>query len=121
MHNVLIAGWVLLTSAWALDATSDSSEAASSTQYVDIADFSGTDQGAWYDVRDRLAASFVEDAGHRSLGLFCSVTSKLGVVHDCVWTFAGAPAAVDPTSASIAFDTPQLQSRVRRRGAATCR
>lgn len=111
MNKVLIAGWVLLTSACALDATSDATEASSSTQYVDIMDFGGTDQGAWYDMRSHLDGAFATegDAGHQSLGLFCSVTSKLGNVHDCVWTFAGATAAVDSRTAAITVDAPQYQ------------
>ncbi len=105
----LIAGWVLLASGCAVDPTSHATEASSTTQYVDIGDFAGTDQGAWYDLRDKLSAAFAEDASHRSLGLFCSVTSKLGSVHDCVWTFAGATAVVDSSSAAIAIDGPQFQ------------
>ncbi|HEY1958443.1 MAG TPA: hypothetical protein VGH28_22655 [Polyangiaceae bacterium] len=109
MNKLLIAGWVVLTSACAVDATSRSSEATSTTQYVDIGDFGGVDQGAWYDLRDKLAGAFGGDALHQSLGLFCSVTSKLGDVHDCVWTFAGAEAVVDPKTAAIAVDSPEFQ------------
>ena len=45
-------------------------------------------------------------AGITSLGLECSVTSKIGSVHDCVWTFAGEAHAVDGTNATIATSQP---------------
>jgi hypothetical protein len=46
------------------------------------------------------------------LTFFCSVSSKLGSVKDCAWTFASSQAAVDSTTAAIAFDVPTFQCRI---------
>jgi hypothetical protein len=112
MRYLLIAGLVALTSACALDGTTaEDGESATSTQYVDILDFSGVDQGAFYDVRSKLDGELASAgyAGITSLGLACSVTSKVGNVHDCVWTFAGVATAVDPATSKIATSAPSYQ------------
>jgi hypothetical protein len=81
-------------------------QAASSTQYVDILDFQHTDQGAWYDLVGKLNTEFSAEHGASitPLRLFCSVTSKLGSVKDCAWTFAAAQHAVDGTTAAYDVD-----------------
>jgi hypothetical protein len=85
------------------------------TQYVSIVDFPAIDQGAWYDAAARVNHTFTasgEHAGITPLTLSCAVTSKLGVVHECAWTFATSEAAVDPHTAALAFDSPTFQCRV---------
>ncbi len=67
---------------------------AGSTRYVDILDFSKTDQGRWYDTIHHLNAKFVELCGDGSCGgpygklvpltFGCSVSNKLNSVHECV-------------------------------------
>jgi len=100
------------------DSTIDEQD-STATQYVDIFDFNGIDQGAWYDSTNKLNASFVQmckDSGGcgdypdlTPLTFRCAVTSKIGNIHDCAWTFAGSQSAVDPTSAAIALDAPTFQ------------
>jgi hypothetical protein len=101
---------VLLTSGCSLDATGAGDESATTTQYVSAGDF----DGGFYDVRSKLDGAFA-NAGHAgitSLGLECSVTSKIGSVHDCVWTFAGEAHAADGTNATIATSQPWYECHV---------
>ncbi|HUJ62907.1 MAG TPA: hypothetical protein VLX92_30600 [Kofleriaceae bacterium] len=100
-------------------ASSTDQQPVGATQYTEIADFSGTDQGAWFDLVGALGQAFSAQcpatfctgsyANLTPLSIHCSVTSKRGDVHDCVWTFAGSAVAVDPTSAAIAIDAPTFQ------------
>lgn len=116
---VLIAGLVVLTSACTIDATSQVGEESSATQYVDLVDFPGMDQDAFYGLRDKLAGAFNDVCGDTfcegdysnltPIGFACSVTSKVGNVHDCAWTFAGSIEAVDPTTSAISVDAPSFQ------------
>jgi hypothetical protein len=92
------------------------------TSYVDISDFSGIDQGAWYAATANLNAQFVSGCASTfcqdtfpdltPLTFNCSVTSKLGSVHDCAWTFAGSSELVDPRTAAISSDAPTYQCHV---------
>jgi hypothetical protein len=107
----------ILLSACALAGGDDATNAQESgaTQYVGIADFSGIDQGAWFDAAHGLNDQFTasgEYPGIVPLSFNCSVTSKLGSVHDCAWTFASAPAQVDGTTAAIAVDAATYQCHV---------
>ena len=79
---------------------------------MDLFDFPSTDQGQWYDLVNKLDGQFT-GAGITPLTFGCSVTGKLGTVHDCVWTFAAARAAVDPTTAAITVDAPTFQCHVK--------
>ncbi len=93
-----------------------------STQYVELSDFSGIDQGAWFDLVGKLGTEFGQVCGDTfcegdyanltPLSLSCSVTSKLGSVHDCAWTFAGSLTEVDPTTSAIAVDAPTFECHV---------
>jgi hypothetical protein len=84
------------------------------TSYVDVIDFAGIDQGAWYDLEAALRDQFSSTcAGSYCQGTYrnltalsfnCSVTSKLGVVHDCAWTLAGSRTEIDPATAAISVD-----------------
>lgn len=94
-------------------------EQESSTTYVDILDYSKTDQGHWYDVIHSLNAQFDEICGDtfcegeyanlQPLTFSCSVSSKAGSVRDCAWTFAAAQVDVDPRTAAIVVDAPTYQ------------
>jgi len=92
------------------------------TTYVDILDFSGIDQGAWYNAAANLNAQFASGCPSTfcqdtfpnltPLTFNCSVTSKLGSVHDCAWTFAGSSELVDPRTAALSSDAPTYQCHV---------
>jgi hypothetical protein len=101
---------VLLTSACALDATGTDDELSTTTQYVSAGDF----DGGFYDVRDKLDGAFAASghAGITSLHLECSVTSKVGNVHDCVWTFGSVAHAVDAVNATLATSQPWYECHV---------
>jgi len=102
--------------------TSDEQEAGT-TQYVSIVDFAGTDQGAWFDLGDKLRSEFLGSCGTSActgaygnftpLTLSCSVTSKLGTVHDCAWTFAASKVAVDGATAKISVDAPTFECHIK--------
>ena len=109
------------------EATASTEEAEGTTQYVDIVDF-GIDQGAWYDATANLNSVFSGDcagtfcsstfANLTPLTFNCSVTSKLGEVHDCAWTFAGSRESVDPRTAVISTDAPTYQCHSHPKGTA---
>ena len=94
-------------------------EQASTTTYVDILDFSKTDQGQWYDLIHNLNHEFDQVCGDtfcegdyaniEPLTFSCSVSSKAGNVKDCAWTFAAAQVDVDPRTAAILVDAPTFQ------------
>jgi hypothetical protein len=83
------------------------------TTYVDAVDFSGTDQGAWYDatdaVRTQIVAAFPDVT---PLSFHCAVSSKIGSVHDCAWTLASAATAVDGGTAAIAVDAHTYECHI---------
>lgn len=93
-----------------------------STTYVDILDFAKTDQGRWYDVIRHLNTKF-DDLCHdgscggpyatlRPLTFGCSVSTKLGSVHECVWTFATSNLEVDTRNAHVLADVPLFQCHI---------
>jgi hypothetical protein len=93
---------------------------ASSTQYVNITDFSATDQGAWFDAIGKLNGEFAGAyAGYTPLTFYCSVSSIEGSVKDCAWTFAASNAGVDPTTAALSFDVPTFQCHIHPKTTAT--
>jgi hypothetical protein len=105
-----MVGLVVLTSACAFDAVDAGDEASTTTVYMAAGDF----DAGFYDVRDKLDGAFAASghAGITSLHLECSVTSKIGNVHDCVWTFAGEAHAIDATDATIATSQPWYECHV---------
>ncbi|HTR55909.1 MAG TPA: hypothetical protein VMJ10_34775 [Kofleriaceae bacterium] len=110
------AGLLLIVAGCALGDTAATGEQESGvTQYVSIVDFSGIDQGAWYDGASRLNQAFSSSAefpGITPLTFSCAVSSKRGDVHECAWTFASARHAVDAATAALAFDAATYQCRV---------
>jgi len=114
----------LLLSACAVTGTDDSTteQDSGATQYVNIFDFAKTDQGAWYDLENKLAGEFNDVCGDTFCGgdfsnltpltFACSVTSKAGDVKDCAWSFAGSYAYTDPKTAVIGVDAPTFQCHV---------
>jgi hypothetical protein len=93
-------------------------EEAGATTYVDIIDFTGF-EGRWYDVERHLNAAFDDICGDTfcegeysnivPLSVGCSVSSKIGKVRDCVWTFAAATIEVDRRAARVLVDRPTFQ------------
>lgn len=81
------------------------------TQYVNIMDFAGTDQGAWYDLVRKLNSEF-QDPSITPLTFYCSVTSIVGNVHDCAWTFTSSQHAVDANTAALQVDAVTYQCHV---------
>jgi hypothetical protein len=105
------------------DGTSDSSAVTTATTYVGIQDFGGSIyEGAWYDINSKLTSEFNAvcgdtfcegDFSNLTSGTFsCAVTSKAGDVSDCVWTFFGSLASVDPATSAITVDAPTFQCHV---------
>src|SRR5262249_22837012 len=80
------------------------------TQYVNIMDFNGLD-GVWYDVVRKLDGEFSQP-GMTPLTFFCSVSSKVGNVKDCAWTFTSSRVAVDPATAAISVDNATYECHV---------
>jgi hypothetical protein len=105
------------------DEGADSIEQDVTTSYVDIMDFSTTDQGHWYDLIHSLNDQFNAECGDTfcegdwsnlvPLTFSCSVTSKAGSVRDCAWTFAAAQVDVDPRNAAILVDAPTFQCHIK--------
>jgi hypothetical protein len=101
----------------------EQTEQESTTTYVDILEFSKTDQGQWYDVIHDLNRQFDDVCGDTfcegeysnivPLTLSCSVSSKAGSVRDCAWTFAAAQVDVDPRNANIVVDAPTYQCHIK--------
>ncbi len=95
---------------------------SSGTTYVNIFDFPSTDQGAWSDLVGKLNGEFANVCGDTfcegdfanltPLTFSCSVSSKVGQVHDCAWTFAGSYAFADPKTSVIAIDAPTFVCHV---------
>jgi hypothetical protein len=108
----LLVVTLMLVGACAIDDTAEDVQ-ESATRYVDIADFASIDQGAWFDAIAKLNREFAAlGQPYTPLTFFCSVSSKLGSVKDCAWTFASSQAAVDATTAAIAFDVPTFQCHI---------
>lgn len=81
------------------------------TQYVNIMDFAGTDQGAWYDLVRKLDSEF-QDPSITPLTFYCSVSSIVGNVHDCAWTFTSSQHAVDANTAALQVDAVTYECHV---------
>jgi hypothetical protein len=91
------------------------------TQYVDAVTFLQTsaDPGAWAQMVTTLEGNFYDVCGDTfcggdysnltSLGLTCAVSSKVGQLHDCVWTFAGTSELVNPTTGALTISKPTFQ------------
>lgn len=88
------------------------------TQYVDAASFWQTqaERDAWSQMITHLEGDFDDICGDTfcggdyanltSLGLTCGVSSKVGQVHDCLWTFAGTSELVNPTTGALTVSKP---------------
>jgi hypothetical protein len=102
------------------DPADSQTESVTGTQYLSLVDFDGAAyQDAWYGIDATLNQEFSDLCGDTfcegdfanltPLTVSCSVSSEIGTVHDCAWTFAGSAEAVDPATAAIAVDAPTFQ------------
>jgi hypothetical protein len=94
------------------------------TQYVFLGEYvtAEADYQRWRDIQAALEAQFDETCGDtfcegdfsniRSLGFECSVTSKLGKIRECVWTFAASDELVDGATGTVAARVPFFECRV---------
>ncbi len=123
MKSASIGAAVLLSACAVGGGPSDvEAQESGATQYVNIMDFTSTDQGAWYDLVRKLDDEFDavcgdtfcegEFANLTPLTFSCSVSSKVGSVKDCAWTFAASQTGVDSTSAAISINAPTYQCHV---------
>lgn len=94
------------------------------TQYVDIGQFlQGDDYEAWFEARRGLERGFDDICGDTfcggdwtnlySLGFTCSVSSKIGKVRECLWTFAGSQEQVDGQTGAIAGSLAFFECRIK--------
>ncbi len=91
---------------------------STATQYVQIQDFNSAED-AWYGITATLNGQFDQVCGDTfcegdfsnltPLRLFCSVTSKIGNVHDCAWTFTASTHEVDTRTANVAVEAVTYQ------------
>jgi len=99
------------------------------TQYVDIAQFlKDADYEAWIAVRRGLERGFDDICGDTfcggdysniySLGFSCSVSSKMGKVRECAWTFAASQEQVDARTGAVASSVAFFDCRVKPTGTA---
>lgn len=111
-------------------ATEEDDLSSARTQYVDIGQFlKGADYEKWFTARRALEQGFDQICGDTfcggdysniySLGFACSVSSKIGKVRECMWTFAASQEEVDARSGTIASSVAFFECRVKPTGNAS--
>jgi hypothetical protein len=107
-----------------LESAADDADASSQTVYVELNDFlvSEADAAAWLELRSSLAQSFDDVCGDTfcegdysnltSLDFNCSVSSKIGKVRECAWTFAASDERVSANTGEVAATVPFFICRV---------
>jgi hypothetical protein len=101
-----------------------SEDALAKTTYLELGDFleDEAERNAWLTLRQTLAQSFDEVCGDTfcegdysnltALDFDCAVSSKLGKVRECAWTFAASSEVVDAASGSVGAAVPFFVCRV---------
>jgi hypothetical protein len=101
------------------------------TQYVDATTFltKQADKDAWSHLISVLEGEFNNVCGDTfcggdysnltSLGLTCAVSSKVGQIHDCLWTFGGSSEIVTPTTGALTISKPSFQCHFKTTARAT--
>lgn len=103
---------------------------ATRTQYVDIGQYlEGDEYEQWAQIRIGLRDGFDEICGDTfcggdwtnlySLGFQCSVSSKIGKVRECLWTFAGSQEQVSAADGKVNSSIAFFECRVRPGGNAS--
>jgi hypothetical protein len=125
LMRLALASLLIASSACAVTGDDGTSvdEDSSSTRYIQILDFEGTDQGAWYDGIHSLNAQFDNICGDTfcegdwsnitPLTFACSVSSKAGNVKDCAWNFAASQVDVDPRNAKVVVNAPTFECHIK--------
>jgi hypothetical protein len=105
----------------AADPTAGDEQDTTATVYVDATTFLTTqaDKDAWSGLITRMTGEFNDVCGDtfcggdypnlRPLDLTCAVTSKVGQIHDCLWTFAGSEELVNGTTGALTVSKPSFQ------------
>lgn len=97
------------------------------TQYVDISEFlQGDEAEKWYTAKRSLVQGFDDICGDTfcggdfsnlySLDVRCSVSSKIGKMRECLWTFAGSQEQVDAKTGAIASSVGFFECRIKPTG-----
>ncbi|MEP7121635.1 MAG: hypothetical protein ABJE95_12020 [Byssovorax sp.] len=104
---------------------------ATATSYLDATAFLTTqaDKDAWSNMITVLEGEFNNVCGDTfcggdysnltSLGLTCAVSSKVGQIHDCLWTFAGSSEIVTATTGALLISKPSFQCHFKTTARAT--
>jgi hypothetical protein len=120
MQRLAFAFLVISGCVSASDDTTADQQDSSSTSYVEIQEFGVNGaEDAWYSITSTMNGQFNDVCGDTfcegdfsnitPLRLFCSVTSKVGNIHDCAWTFTASQHEIDPKSAAVAIDAVTYQ------------
>jgi hypothetical protein len=111
---------ISLSACVATDTTDGDQQDSSATAYTPIEEFGPTGaEDAWYGLTSTLNGEFSNVCGDTfcegdfsnitPLRLFCSVTSKVGNIHDCAWTFTASQHEVDTNTAVVANNVVTYQ------------
>jgi len=131
ISSVLALSSVLFACGAEEEAASQEDDATSArTQYVDIGQFvKDADYEAWSAARRGLEQGFDNICGDTfcggdwsnlySLGFTCSVSSKVGKVRECLWTFAGSQEQVDGQTGAISSSIGFFECRMKPTGNAS--
>jgi hypothetical protein len=116
-----LAPFALLVAGCGGDESVAEEQDATATQYLDATAFmtTQTDKDGWAKMITRIEGEFDDVCGDTfcggdysnltSLGLTCAVSSKVGQIHDCLWTFAGSAEIVTPTTGALTISKPSFQ------------
>lgn len=108
-------------------ATEEDDLSSARTQYVDIGQFlKDADYEKWFTARRELERGFDQICGDTfcggdysniySLGFSCSVSSKIGKVRECLWTFAASQEEIDARTGKVASSVAFFECRVKPTG-----
>jgi hypothetical protein len=118
---VALAPLALVAAGCGADPGTADEQDATATQYVDATTFltAQADKDAWSALIARMSGEFKDVCGDtfcggdypnlRPLDLTCAVSSKVGQIHDCLWTFAGSEEIVNGTTGALTVSKPSFQ------------
>lgn len=97
------------------------------TQYLDISEYLlGEEAEKWFAAKQGLVNGFDQICGDTfcggdfsnlySLDVRCSVSSKIGKMRECLWTFAGSQERVDAKTGAIASSVGFFECRIKPTG-----
>jgi hypothetical protein len=118
---LVLAPFALVVAGCGAEAPATDELDATATQYVEASTFLTTqaDKDAWSALITRMTGEFNDVCGDtfcggdypnlRPLDLTCAVSSKVGQIHDCLWTFAGSEEIVNGTTGALTVSKPSFQ------------